>query len=74
MRLETKGRGGKKVTVLFNLSFTDVEAKKHLSALKNQLGTGGTYKEHTLEFSGDVRDRVENYFKKLAMPLVRAGG
>ena len=74
MRLESKGRGGKQVTVLFNLPFSRAEAEKHLKALQGQLGTGGTLTESTIEFRGDQRDRVEPYFAKLAIKVVRAGG
>lgn len=74
MRLESNGRGGKQVTVIFNLSFAESDARKHQSSLQSQLGTGGTYKDGMLEFRGDVRTKVEEYFAKLGIRVVRAGG
>ena len=74
MRLESKGRGGKQVTVLFDLGFSDPECKDLLKTLQSQLGTGGTYKDGTIEIRGDVRDRVAAYFAKMNWKIVRAGG
>jgi translation initiation factor 1 len=74
MRLEKNGRGGKQVTVLFNLPFSESEAKALLKTLQSQLGTGGTFKEGMIEFRGDVRQRVEEHFKQKNIPIVRAGG
>ncbi len=72
MRLEH--RGGKHVTVLFNLPFNTEQAKQILKTLQAQLGTGGTFKETIIEFRGDVRKQVEEYFKKQDLKITRAGG
>ena len=74
MRLESKGRGGKQVTVLFELTFSEAECTSLLKTLQSQLGTGGTYKDGTIEIRGDVRDRVAAYFAKMEWNLKRAGG
>lgn len=74
MRLESAGRGGKQVTVLFALVMGDQEAKGLLKELQDKLGTGGTYKEGRLEFRGDVRDRIEVLLSKRGLKTVRAGG
>lgn len=74
MRLESKGRGGKQVTVLFDLGFSEAEGRDLLKTLQNQLGTGGTYKDGTIEIRGDVRDRVAGHFTKMGWKLTRAGG
>lgn len=74
MRLETKGRGGKEVTVLFNLPFSSEEAKNLLSTLQTLLGTGGTFKEGQLEFRGDQRNKIEDYCGRSNIKIVRAGG
>ena len=74
MRLESKGRGGKFVTVVFNLSFGAADATKHLKTLQSKLGTGGTYKDDMIEFRGDVRSKVEDYFAALNIKIIRAGG
>jgi len=74
MRLEKNGRGGKQVTVLFNLPYSDDEARNLLKTLQGLLGTGGTYKDGAMEFRGDMRDRIEAYFTKNSLKIVRAGG
>ena len=74
MRLETKGRGGKSVTVLFNLDFEEAEAKKLMKDLQARLACGATFKEGRIEMRGDLRDRIEDYFKMKKIPLKRAGG
>ena len=74
MRLETKGRGGKSVTVLFNLPFDKAKGKKIMKDLQTILGCGGTLKNGMIEFRGDVRDDVEAIFQKNQMKIVRSGG
>ncbi len=74
MRLETKGRGGKSVTVLFNLPFEAAAAKKLMKDLQTRLGCGATFKEGRIEIRGDMRDKIEEYFATKKLKLVRAGG
>lgn len=74
MRLETNGRGGKAVTVLFNLPLTEAEAKDALKAMQGAFGCGGSMKDNTLELRGDVRLKVEAFFVKKNLKIVRAGG
>ena len=75
VRLETKGRGGKAVSVLFNLPFpTEAEAVAVMKELQSSLGCGATFKDGQIELRGDVRDRIEAYFSKRGVKLVRAGG
>ena len=74
MRLESKGRGGKQVTVLFNLPFNTEDAKQIMKTLQVQLGTGGSLKDGSIEFRGDVRSRIEEYFTKNNLKIIRAGG
>lgn len=74
MRLESKGRGGKSVTVIFNLAMTEDEARTLAGKLKSQFGCGGTLKDSTIELAGDMREKVEGYFQKNNMQIKRAGG
>jgi translation initiation factor 1 len=74
MRLETGGRGGKAVTVLFNLPIEESEAKDMLKAMQAAFGCGGAMKDNTLELRGDVRAKVEAFFAKKNLKIVRAGG
>ena len=74
LRLETGGRGGKAVTVLFNLPLEEREAAEMLKEMQGKFGCGGTLKGATLELRGDVRDKVEQFMGRLGMKVVRAGG
>ena len=74
MRLETKGRGGKSVTVLFNLVPDKNEAKRIMKELQTNLGCGATYKNNTIQLQGDLRDKVEEFFSKQNQKILRAGG
>jgi translation initiation factor 1 len=74
MRLETGGRGGKAVTVLFNLPVDEAEARAIMKEMQGKFGCGATIKESTIELRGDVRDRVEAFFAQRGMKIIRAGG
>ena len=58
-------RRGKVVTIVkpFFLSANDLKAL--LKTLKKKLGTGGTLKDETLEFQGEVEERLRIELKKL---------
>ncbi len=64
LRLEKQGRGGKSVTVLYDLP-NNAEFLKTLSQeLKRACGTGGTVADNTVELSGDLRDRVRTLLRQ----------
>ena len=74
MRLETNQRGGKSVTVLFNLPLDESEARDLLKSMQGAFGCGGAIKNNTLELRGDVRAKVEAFLLKKNVKIVRAGG
>lgn len=74
VRLESKGRGGKKVTVIFGLDMEDSELENLATALKQTCGTGGTVKDATIEIQGDQCDRVLSELKRRGMQAKRSGG
>ncbi|NRA63529.1 MAG: translation initiation factor [Pseudobacteriovorax sp.] len=74
MRLETKGRGGKSVTVLFNLPFEPQESKRLMKEIQGKLGCGATFKEGRIEIRGDMREKIEAVFAEKSLKIVRAGG
>jgi translation initiation factor 1 len=55
---ETKGRGGKGVTVVRGLGLAETELNALGKKLKAACGVGGTAKEGVVELQGDHRDRV----------------
>ena len=64
IRIEKKGRGGKAVTVIYELPDNPPYFKKLLKELKNFCGTGGSQKESTLEIQGDQRNKVRDLLTK----------
>jgi len=64
LRLEKQGRGGKSVTVIYDLP-NNAEFLKALSQeLKRACGTGGTVAENAVELNGDLRERVRELLSK----------
>jgi translation initiation factor 1 len=64
LRVEKKGRGGKTVTVVFDLPRNDEFLKELSQELKRACGTGGSTSDNTVELQGDVRDRVRELLVK----------
>ncbi len=74
MRLETKGRGGRAVTVLWHFPWDEEVVKKLIKDLQQIAACGATYKEGRAEFQGDVRPKISAYFAAQGWQLVLAGG
>ena len=64
LRLEKKGRGGKTVTVVYDLPDNTGFLKDLAQELKRACGTGGAVAENTIELQGDLRERVREYLGK----------
>jgi translation initiation factor 1 len=64
MRMEKKGRGGKTVTVIYDLPQNDQFLKELSQELKKACGTGGAVVEGGVELQGDVRERVRDMLAK----------
>ena len=58
LRIEKKGRGGKTVTVVYDLPRNDAFLKELAARLKRECGTGGAVTETGIELQGEMRDRV----------------
>ena len=58
LRMEKKGRGGKVVTVVYDLPQNQAFLKDLATELKRACGTGGAVSENTVEIQGDLRDRI----------------
>jgi translation initiation factor 1 len=58
LRLEKKGRGGKTVTVVYDLPRNAAFLKELSQELKRACGTGGAVGDDSVELQGDLRDRV----------------
>jgi translation initiation factor 1 len=58
LRMEKKGRGGKTVTVVYDLPRNPAFLKELSQELKRACGTGGAVLDGAVELQGDLRDRV----------------
>lgn len=58
LRLEKKGRGGKAVTVVYDLPQNATFLKALCQELKRACGVGGTASDDAIELQGDQRDRL----------------
>lgn len=58
LRLEKKGRGGKSVTVVYDLPSNAAFLKGLCQELKRGCSVGGAVTDDTVELQGDQRERV----------------
>ncbi len=71
---ESKGRGGKTVTVIRGLAMTKAQAEDLLKALKSLCGTGGTLKDGVLELQGDRCEVALTELARRGIKAKRSGG
>ena len=64
LRMEKKGRGGKTVTVVYDLPRNAALLKDLAGELKRACGTGGAVVDGGVEIQGDLRDRVREVLVK----------
>ena len=71
---ETKGRGGKAVTLVRGLALTDAALAALGKRLRTACGAGGTLKDGVLEVQGDHVERVLTWLQQEGIGAKRAGG
>jgi translation initiation factor 1 len=64
LRLEKKGRGGKSVTVVYDLPANAAFLKELCQELKRGCSVGGAVTDDTVELQGDQRERVRAMLMK----------
>jgi len=74
VRRETKGRGGKTVTVVSGAPGDEAALKTLAGELKRRCGSGGTVKEGIIEIQGDFCDLVVAELAGRGLKVKRAGG
>jgi translation initiation factor 1 len=73
-RLEKNQRGGKEVTVLFEIKASENQLRELGKVLRKQLGVGGTVKAGRVELQGNKIIQVIDLLKKMGYQSVKAGG
>ena len=71
---ETKGRGGKAVTLVKGVSLSDNELEALGKQLKTACGSGGTVKDGIVEVQGDHCERIVALLCAQGYKAKRAGG
>lgn len=71
---ETKGRGGKAVTVVDGLPLSPSELKNMAKKLKQKSGVGGSVKDEKIEIQGDQRAICKATLEALGYRCKLAGG
>ena len=63
LRLETKGRGGKAVSVIYDLPDNAAFLKTLCQDLKRACSVGGAVSGNTIELQGDQRERLRTLLR-----------
>jgi translation initiation factor 1 len=71
---ETKGRGGKAVTLVKGISLPLAELEALGKQLKAACGSGGTVKDRVIEVQGDHCDKVVTLLNAQGYQAKKAGG
>ena len=74
IRRETKGRGGKAVTVIEGLAVAPDVLKDTAKRLKQRCGVGGAIKDGNIEIQGDQRDTCKQVLEEMGHRVKLAGG
>ncbi len=71
---ESKGRGGKAVTLIKGLALSEGDLSALAKKLKQACGSGGTVKDGVIEIQGEHREKIADTLRKLGYKVKVAGG
>ena len=74
LRRDSKGRGGKAVTLLKNLVLSENDMKDLAKKLKQVCGCGGTVKDCVIELQVEQREKIADALVKMGYRVKIAGG
>ncbi len=71
---DSKGRGGKTVTLIKNFVLSEEDMKDLAKKLKQICGSGGTVKDDVIEIQGEHRDKIAEALAQIGYKVKIAGG
>jgi translation initiation factor 1 len=71
---DSKGRGGKGVTLLKGLVLSETDMNALAKTIKQACGSGGTVKAGIIEIQGEQREKIAEVLRKLGYKVKIAGG
>jgi len=71
---DSKGRGGKSVTLIKNLVLSEDDMKSLAKRIKQDCGVGGTVKDGVIEIQSEQREKIAGILQKLGYKVKIAGG
>jgi translation initiation factor 1 len=71
---DSKGRGGKTVTLVKQLVLSKEDMRDLAKRLKQVCGSGGTVKEDVIEIQGEHREKIAEALQKMGYKVRIAGG
>ena len=71
---DSKGRGGKTVTLVKKLALAEEDLKELAKKLKQICGSGGTVKDGEIEIQGEHREKIAEALMKMGYKVKIAGG
>ena len=71
---DSKGRGGKSVTLIKNLMLSEEGMKALAKRIKQDCGVGGTVKDGAIEIQSEQREKIAGILQKLGYKIKIAGG
>ncbi len=71
---DSKGRGGKTVTILKGLALSEADLAALAKTLKQACGAGGSVKDGLIEIQGEKREQIAALLRGLGYKVKIAGG
>ncbi len=71
---DSKGRGGKSVSMIKGLVLSEADLTVLAKQVKQACGSGGTVKDGVIEIQGDHREKIAEVLRKLGYKVKLAGG
>jgi translation initiation factor 1 len=71
---ESKGRGGKTVTLIKGLKLSEEDLSALTKKIKVACGSGGTVKSDVIEIQGEHREKIADTLRKMGYRVKVAGG